>query len=106
MTDVAEALRGERGLVLVLTGAGVSLASGLPTFRGTDPDAIWTKDVTEMGTRRYFQRDPVGSWLWYGKRFASLAGAQPNPAHHPDDARPLPIVRGVTNTGARKCATP
>jgi len=81
MTDVAEALRGERGLVLVLTGAGVSLASGLPTFRGTDPDAIWTKDVTEMGTRRYFQRDPVGSWLWYGKRFASLAGAQPNPAH-------------------------
>jgi NAD-dependent deacetylase len=81
MTDVAEALRGERGLVLVLTGAGISLASGLPTFRGTDPDAIWTKDVTEMGTLRHFHRDPVGSWLWYGKRFTAAADAKPNAAH-------------------------
>jgi NAD-dependent deacetylase len=68
--------------LLVVTGAGVSLASGIPTFRGTDPDAVWSKDVTELGTWRYFHEDPVGSWRFYLHRFDRLMGVQPNPAHH------------------------
>ncbi len=71
---------GEGGL-LVVTGAGVSVASGIPTFRGNDPGAIWKRDVTELGTRRYFEEDPVGSWRWYLERFDRVADARPNPAH-------------------------
>ncbi len=70
------------GLFLVVTGAGISLASGIPTFRGNDPEAVWKRDVTELGTFRYFQEDPVGSWSWYLSRFAKVLGAEPNAAHH------------------------
>jgi len=76
-----DAIAAERGLILVLTGAGISLASGIPTFRGTDDGAVWTRDVTELATYRYFQRDPVGSWQWYRQRFLSALRAKPNPAH-------------------------
>jgi len=69
------------GGLLVVTGAGVSAASGIPTFRGSDPGAIWKHDVTELGTRRYFEADPVGSWRWYMQRFDGVADARPNPAH-------------------------
>ena len=70
-----------RGQLIVVTGAGISLASGIPTFRGDDPGAIWKKDVTELGTFRYFREDPVGSWRWYLSRFEKTVGARPNPAH-------------------------
>jgi NAD-dependent deacetylase len=70
-----------RGRILVVTGAGISLASGIPTFRGEDPGAIWKKDVTELGTFHYFMEDPVGSWRWYLSRFEKTVGARPNPAH-------------------------
>lgn len=66
---------------LVVTGAGVSLASGIPTFRGTDPGAVWARDVMEMGTRGYFERDPVGSWRYYLGRFEKVKDSAPNPAH-------------------------
>src|SRR6185436_16529240 len=80
---VAEALRkADRGLVLVVTGAGVSAASGLPLFRGTDPDAIWNREVTEIGTVDFFRRDPVAWWQWFRQSFAGLLDARPNPAHH------------------------
>lgn len=68
--------------LLVVTGAGVSLASGIPTFRGTDPGAVWANDITELGTHEFFQRDPVTSWQWYLQRFAKLGDVRPNPAHH------------------------
>lgn len=74
-------LRDARRLV-VLTGAGMGLASGIPTFRGTDAGAVWAHDVMELGTRAYFERDPVGSWRWYRSRFAGLRGAAPNAGHH------------------------
>jgi len=50
--DLAHALRGG-GPIAVVTGAGVSLASGIPTFRGPDPGAVWTRDVTALGIERY-----------------------------------------------------
>ena len=69
------------GYLVVVTGAGVSLASGIPTFRGTDPGAVWKRDVTELGTNRYFEEDPAGSWSWYTSRFDIVLDKQPNPAH-------------------------
>ncbi len=69
------------GYLLVVTGAGVSVASGIPTFRGTDPDAVWHRDVTELGTNRYFEEDPAGSWRWHTSRFDTVLEMQPNPAH-------------------------
>jgi NAD-dependent deacetylase len=66
---------------LVVTGAGISLASGIPTFRGTDEGAIWSNDVTTLGTLGYFEADPVGSWRWYLSRFDGVLKAEPNPAH-------------------------
>lgn len=75
ITDVGE------DLLMFVTGAGVSTASGLPTFRGTDPDAVWAKDVTELGTLRYFTQEPAKSWAWYLARFHKLEGARPNAAH-------------------------
>jgi NAD-dependent deacetylase len=74
--------RANPGPLLVVTGAGVSLASGIPTFRGSDPDAVWANDVMELGTVEYFRRDPVGSWRWYLARFERALAARPNPAHH------------------------
>ena len=72
---------GDQYLVIV-TGAGVSIASGIPTFRGTDPGAVWKRDVTELGTHAYFRADPVGSWRWYLSRFDHVLDKLPNPAHH------------------------
>jgi NAD-dependent SIR2 family protein deacetylase len=76
-----DTIANERGLVLVLTGAGISLASGIPTFRGSDEGAVWTRDVMELGTYRYFQRNPVSSWQWYRQRFLTALRAKPNAAH-------------------------
>lgn len=70
------------GSLLVVTGAGISLASGIPTFRGTDAGAIWKRDVTELGTFAFFEEDPVESWRWYLSRFDVVFHARPNPAHH------------------------
>ena len=79
---LAEAIRkAETGLILVVTGAGVSAASGLPLFRGTDPDAIWNRDILEIGTVSYFERHPVEWWQWFLDRFTGLAEARPNAAH-------------------------
>jgi NAD-dependent deacetylase len=75
------AIEAERGLIVVLSGAGISLASGIPTFRGSDPGAIWARDITELATLRYFVSDPVGSWRWYRERFLRVLAARPNPAH-------------------------
>lgn len=79
---LSEGLAAARGKYLVVvTGAGISLASGIPTFRGTDKDAVWNKDVTELGTYRFFRQNPVESWLWSHRVFGATLNARPNPAH-------------------------
>ena len=60
--------------LVVITGAGISLASGLPTFRGSDPEAIWSRDVTEIATVAFFRRDPVVWWRWFDLRFGRIHG--------------------------------
>ena len=79
LAGVLESNRG--GFLVVVTGAGISLASGIPTFRGSDPDAVWKRDVTELGTLQYFREDPVGSWQWTTSRFDMVLDKRPNPAH-------------------------
>ena len=46
----------------VIVGAGLSAASGVPVFRGDDPNAIWVRRATSMGTKAAFLRDPLA---WY-----------------------------------------
>ncbi len=78
---LAAHLRASTKPLLVCTGAGVSLASGIPTFRGTDPGAVWAADVTEMGTNRFFRHNPAESWRWYLSRFDGLSAKAPNAGH-------------------------
>jgi NAD-dependent deacetylase len=66
--------------VTVLTGAGVSAASGVPTFRGAA--GIWkTFKPEELGTPQAFARDPQTVWEWYDWRRQLIARAEPNDAH-------------------------
>ena len=66
--------------IVVLTGAGISAESGVPTFRG--PDGLWEgQRVADVATPEAFHRDPVLVQRFYDLRRAALAGVLPNPAH-------------------------
>jgi NAD-dependent deacetylase len=66
--------------VLVLTGAGVSAESGIPTFRGKD--GYWRNlDPARLATPEAFARDPKLVWEWYRERRNRIWNAQPNAAH-------------------------
>jgi NAD-dependent deacetylase len=66
--------------VLVLTGAGVSAESGIPTFRGKD--GYWRNlDPAKLATPEAFAKDPGLVWEWYRERRQRIRNAQPNPAH-------------------------
>lgn len=80
--ELTAALDRARAGLLIVTGAGVSQASGIQTFRGPDPGAVWKVSDVEMATRRLLIADPVTHWRWYLKRFAAVDGAEPNEAHH------------------------
>lgn len=68
------------GRVVVLTGAGISAESGVPTFR--DADGLWERhDPTDIATPEAFSRDPALVYRFYNARRAQLARAQPNAAH-------------------------
>jgi NAD-dependent deacetylase len=77
---VAELIAGAERAV-VLTGAGVSVPSGIPDFR-TPGKGLWEKvDPMEVAHIDAFRRDPDGFWHFYGERFATLGDKQPNAAH-------------------------
>ncbi len=77
---LAEALRAARH-VAVLTGAGISAESGLPTFR--DPmTGLWARYRPEdLATPEAFRRNPRLVWEWYEWRRTLVAAARPNPGH-------------------------
>jgi len=66
--------------VTVLTGAGVSAASGVPTFRGAG--GLWRQFRAEdLATPSAFARDPALVWEWYDWRRSLIAACAPNRAH-------------------------
>jgi NAD-dependent deacetylase len=86
MTDVsgpsalAALIRGS-GCTVVLTGAGVSVPSGIPDFR-TPETGLWANvDPMEVAHIDVFERDPARFWSYYRPRFQSLGDKRPNPAH-------------------------
>src|ERR1700737_2121919 len=68
------------GRVLVLTGAGISAESGIPTFRGKD--GYWRNlDPMKLATPEAFEKNPELVWEWYHERRQRIRSAQPNAAH-------------------------
>ena len=82
--DIPDALLGalrDARHVCVLTGAGVSAESGVPTFRDAQ-EGLWAKYRPEdLATPDAFLRDPVLIWRWYRWRRELVANAEPNLGH-------------------------
>ena len=75
-------LIGSAERVVALTGAGVSVPSGIPDFR-TPGVGIWAEvDPMKVATIDAFHRDTKRFWEFYRPRFEMLADKQPNPAHY------------------------
>ena len=80
MKDIRERLRSAKA-ISVLTGAGISAESGVPTFRGAG--GLWKNFRPEdLATEEAFKRDPKLVWEWYDWRRGLIAEAQPNPGHY------------------------
>lgn len=76
----AAQLIGGADRVVVVTGAGVSAESGVPTFRGEE--GLWRNHrPEELATPEAFRRDPRLVWEWYQWRRSLVAECSPNPAH-------------------------
>jgi NAD-dependent deacetylase len=70
------------GPVVALTGAGISVPSGIPDFR-TPGKGLWENvDPMEVAHISVWRRDPERFWSFYGQRFAVLDGKRPNGAHY------------------------
>ena len=79
LEQLASRIRGARRITAI-TGAGVSAASGVPTFRGAD--GLWRSVRAEdLATPDAFARDPRLVWDWYDWRRSLIAGCNPNAAH-------------------------
>src|SRR6188474_2408245 len=83
MSDIQAAAKliHEAKTIAVLTGAGVSKESGVPTFRDA-MDGLWAKyDPLELATPMAFQANPKLVWDWYQYRRDLVKNAKPNPGH-------------------------
>ena len=94
---LVEKLRRPAARITVLTGAGVSAASGVPTFRGTDGLGKNFRPET-LATAEAFGRDPKLVWEWYAWRRSLIAACDPNPAHRvlAEWSRRFPNFRLIT----------
>jgi NAD-dependent deacetylase len=80
-SELAALLR-SAGSVAVLTGAGISAESGVPTFRDAQT-GLWAKFRPEdLATPEAYLRNPKMVWEWYVYRRQKLAAAEPNPGHY------------------------
>jgi NAD-dependent deacetylase len=80
IAHLADLIRNARSVV-ALTGAGISVPSGIPDFRSPGT-GLWEKvDPMEVAHIDAFRADPVRFWSFYGQRFATLGGKLPNGAH-------------------------
>jgi NAD-dependent deacetylase len=80
LEEVARRLAAARRITVV-TGAGVSAASGVPTFRGAG--GLWrNRQAQQLATPEAFAQDPSLVWEWYAWRRQVLGGCSPNAAHH------------------------
>jgi len=82
--QVLREIAGGTGKITVLTGAGISAESGIPTFRG--PEGYWTVgskvyQPQEMATFWMFTHQPDEVWRWYLYRMGVCGAAEPNPGH-------------------------
>ncbi|MBX3728078.1 MAG: NAD-dependent protein deacylase [Candidatus Sumerlaeia bacterium] len=67
--------------VLVITGAGVSAESGIPTFRDAQ-QGLWANfDPQQLASPEGFARDPALVWQWYADRLATIEQTEPNAGH-------------------------
>ncbi|MDX1682979.1 MAG: NAD-dependent deacylase [Phycisphaeraceae bacterium] len=81
ITRAAEQIA-EADHLCVMTGAGASAESGIPTFRDA-LDGLWSKyDPTDLATPEAFNRDPATVSRWYEHRRQLCLGCEPNPGHH------------------------
>lgn len=84
LETLLDGIRRDRGRVVVLTGAGISAESGIPTFRGAE--GYWVVGSRnympqEMATRAMFEQAPEEVWRWYLYRFGVCRHAEPNAGH-------------------------
>ena len=77
---LAELIR-SAGSVVALTGAGISVPSGIPDFRSPGTGLWESVDPMEVAHIDVFRREPDRFWHFYGERFASLGDREPNGAH-------------------------
>jgi NAD-dependent deacetylase len=67
--------------LFVLTGAGMSAESGIPTFRDA-MTGLWSRfDPAQLASEKGFRADPARVWDWYAERRAGVRAARPNPGH-------------------------
>jgi NAD-dependent deacetylase len=80
-TELLASLVREADSVVALTGAGISVPSGVPDFRSPGT-GLWERvNPMEVAHIDAYREDPVRFWRFYGERFATLGGKQPNDAH-------------------------
>ncbi len=80
LQQVADKLKSST-TVVVMTGAGISQESGVPTFRGKD--GLWKNFRSEdLATPEAFEKDPELVWQWYDWRRSLMKPVKPNPAHY------------------------
>jgi NAD-dependent deacetylase len=78
--------------VVALTGAGVSVPSGIPDFRSPGTGLWENVDPMEVAHISVWRREPERFWGFYGQRFATLEGKQPNGAHRALADLDIPVI--------------
>ncbi len=85
VTDELQKMFDSARNIAVLTGAGISAESGVPTFRGGGDTAMWTwrgRPITELSSAELMRTDPKLVWEWFDYRRTALKDLTPNAGHY------------------------